>query len=198
MLTDELLIERLIDGDTTSLDELYSRYAKKLYLFISCSMRNRNPEDVVHEVFLKVTESSHQFNPKKASFKTWIFKIARNRCIDILRREKKVRFVSFEQNLGHGENQENITLKDTFATENPQIDESLIHESMIQAVNDCIGELQKEEEREALVMYYIIGKVYREIGEIFGKSISMVKKHITAASAKVKLCLERKGIDSFS
>jgi len=38
MLTDEQLIERLIEGDTTSLDELYSRYAKKLYVFIGYSM----------------------------------------------------------------------------------------------------------------------------------------------------------------
>lgn len=198
MFTDEQLIERLIEGDSTSLDELYKRYAKKLYVFIEYSMRNRNPEDVVHEVFLKVIESARQFNPKKASFQTWIFRITRNHCIDLLRREQRIKFMSLEQKIGQKDSEKEILLKDTLAMDNSQMDFSLINESITQAVSGCIAELRKEEEREALVLYYMVGKVYREIGEIFGKSISMVKKHISAASEKVKRCLERKGMDSFS
>ena len=68
---------------------------------------------------------------------------------------------------------------------------------IIEAVHDCIGELKNEEEKQAVVLYYVTGKVYREIGEIFGKSISMVKKRIMSGQMKIKRCLERKGIDSF-
>ena len=43
-------------------------------------------------------------------------------------------------------------------------------------------------------MYYILGKNYEEISDVFGKSISAVRKYVLSAGEKVKNCLEAKGI----
>ncbi|MBC8231364.1 hypothetical protein H8E77_17570 [bacterium] len=48
------------------------------------------------------------------------------------------------------------------------------------------------------MLYYIDNKSYREIGRILGKSTSMARNRVKSAQEKVKQCLERKGIDSFS
>ncbi len=182
-MTDEDLMVRLQRGEISALEELYARYAKKLTIFIRHTLQNRHPEDIVQDVFTRVIEKAHQFTPRKAAFRTWLFALARNRCIDLLRREKKIQFQSIDQEMNHGESQSGKSSSDAL---------------IVQAVNDCIGELRKEEEREALILYYVSGKVYREIGEVVGKSISLVKKRIAAAKDKVKRCLERKGIDSFA
>jgi DNA-directed RNA polymerase specialized sigma24 family protein len=65
---DEQLIHRLREGKTSAIDEIYRRYAKKLYVLFRYTMHAANPEDLVHDVFLKVIESAHIFNPQKASF----------------------------------------------------------------------------------------------------------------------------------
>ncbi len=196
-LTDEQLMDQLKSGDTASIDELYRRYAKKLYAFCSSFISARNPEDLVHDVFMRVLEKFHRYNPKKASFRTWLFRIARNRCIDLLRHEKKIKILSLEQNAGHRSGEKALNLGDTLASDGQQTEKSFEDTSVIQAVHDCIKGLQNEEEKQAIVLYYILDKVYREIGEIFSKSITIVKRRIAAAEEKVKRCLEHKGFVSF-
>ncbi len=78
-----------------------------------------------------------------------------------------------------------------------QVEEALINASVIEAVRECIDELQNDQEKHAIVLYYMAEKVYREIGEILGKSTSMAKNRVRSAQDKVKRCLERKGVDSF-
>ena len=195
-LTDEHLMERLCQGQTDALDELYKRYAKKLYAFCYHSTRSKNPqdaEDVAQDVFVRVIKAAHTFNPHKASFRTWMFSIARNRCIDVSRRRGRFSFIP----LGKREDdEEGLALKDTLADESEDVERSVIRASMIEAVRDCIAQLDNEDEKQAIVLYYLGGKVYREIGVILGKSTSMARNRVKSAQEKVKRCLERKGIVS--
>ena len=87
--TDEQLLEQLDSGQTEALDELYRRYAAKLYLFCARVTSTSQAEDVVQDVFMRVIEASGQFDPATAPFRAWIFQIAHNRCIDLLRREQR-------------------------------------------------------------------------------------------------------------
>ncbi len=197
MSSDEQLVQSLISGDADALNELYARFAKKLYVFIAHSMKSRNPEDLVHDVFLKVIESAHTFNPEKATFRTWLFSIARNLCLDHIRRDQKIRHVPLDRNdlpLGHGPS---ASFKDRLADASQHVEVAHVQSRILMALDDCIARLEKDENRQCLILYYLTGKVYREIGEIFGKSISMIKKRITAAREKVRYCLHCKGFDSF-
>jgi RNA polymerase sigma-70 factor (ECF subfamily) len=193
MLTDEQLVEQLQKGKTRALDELYRRYARPLYAFCANITHSKDPEDVVHDVFMRVIEAVERFNPQKASFRTWLFRIARNRCIDIVRREKNVKIISLEKKTQPNNPGTGATLKDTLADDRENVEQALTRVSEIEAVRECISELRHEEEREAIVLYYITGKVYREIGEMLGKSTSMAKNYVNSAQEKVKRCLERKG-----
>ena len=184
-MTDEQLIRQIRKGNIKAIDELYARYAQKLYIFFRATMKTKHPKDLVHDTFLRVIDNANRFNPKKAALKTWLFRIARNLCIDHIRREQKMRLLQLEK---AGSEDGVSSLIDETDTE-----ESLIRASVFQAVRDCIGELKKFEHRQAIVLYYMLGKVYREISIISGKSISMVKKRIETAKKKVKECLERKG-----
>jgi RNA polymerase sigma-70 factor (ECF subfamily) len=192
-MTDEQLMDQLKDGDPDSIDELYRRYAKKLYVYFSRVMKVPNPEDLVHDIFIRVIEKAKQFNPKKASFRTWLFRIAQNHSINLYRRQKILKFSSLEQKIGQNSSSSGLHIKDTLEDKSQSADES----SLILAVRECIGELKKEIERQALVLYHIFGKNYKEISDVFKKSISAVRKCVVSAEAKVRHCLERKGIDAF-
>ncbi len=194
-MTDEELVGQISAGERAALDELYRRYARKLHVFFSRMMRAGNPEDLVHDVFVRVIEKSHQFDGRKASFQTWLFQIARNHTINIYRRGKVVRFISIDEPVGSGRGDgPGPALKDVLADPGPGPGES----PFVLAVRECLGELRADPERQALVLYHILGKNYREIGQILRKSISAVRRQVLAAGEKVRRCLERKGISSYA
>jgi len=196
MLTDEQLMERLRSGEKDAIDELYIRYARKLYAFCQNIAPSEDPEDLVHDVFMRVIAAAHKFSSKKASFRTWVFRIARNHCIDMVRRKRKIRLVPLE-NVTAQDDVERAASANTYVDDEVDVAALAIQASMIEAVRECIDQLENRQEKHAIVLYYMAEKVYREIGEMLGKSTSMAKRWVESAKEKVKRCLERKGIDSF-
>jgi RNA polymerase sigma-70 factor (ECF subfamily) len=198
-LTDEQLMERLQQGQTDALDELYSRYAKRLYAFCRNTIHSRNPqdaEDLVQDIFVRVIRAAHTFNPRRASFGTWVFRIARNRCIDVFRRQQRVQIVPIGQRAEQDGYEEEIAPEDEIADQGEGVESALVRASVVEAVRDCIDGLDNEEERQAILLYYLGGKVYREIGKVLGKSTSMARNRVESAQDKVRRCLEQKGISS--
>lgn len=80
-------------GDKQAFSELVTRHQDTVYRFL---MRlTRIPDaalDLTQDAFLRAYQSMHSWRPE-AQWKTWLFQIARNLAIDLLRREQHVRFV---------------------------------------------------------------------------------------------------------
>ena len=198
-LTDEQLMERLQQGQTDALDELYRRYAKKLYAFCYHTTRSgspQDPEDLVHDVFVRVIKAARTFDPKRASFRTWMFRIAHNRCIDVMRRKGRIRMIPIRTRAEQNGTEEEFAAEDAIVAQDESVEGRAIRSSVVEAVRDCIGELKNEDEKQAIVLYYLGGKVYREIGEILGKSTSMARNRVKSAQEQVRRCLERRGVTS--
>ena len=196
-LTDEQLIDRMQHGQRVAFDELYKRYTRKLYVYCLNSISSHHPkdaEDLVQDVFIRVIKSANTFDPSKACFRTWLYRIARNRCIDFTRRESR-RLIAF---FGRGNNpkspETDINPEDQIQASGDSVEETVIKASTLEAIRDCIQQLKNEDEKQAFLFYYLGGKVYREIAEILGKSLSTARNRVQAAQLKVKHCLERKGI----
>ena len=199
ILTDEQLMEQLQQGRTEALDELYRRYARRLYAFCANTMRSQtshDPEDLVQDVFVRIIKSAHTYNPDKASFRTWMFRIARNRCIDVIRRSQRFQFLSLGHQGNQDETESQVALEEILTDQSESVIGAVVRGSNNEAVRGCIDELENEEEKQAILLYYLGDQVYREIGEILGKSTSMARNHVNAARNKVRQCLERKGIDA--
>ncbi len=85
-LSDEQLMQEFVKGNKQAFDELYTRYYVKLLYFITQSMRGDNEEakDVLQDVFMKIMDNKNKYNPSK-KFATWVYTIANNQCINILK-----------------------------------------------------------------------------------------------------------------
>jgi RNA polymerase sigma factor (sigma-70 family) len=194
---DEQLMARLQQGHTDALDELYRRYARKLYVFCNNVVRIQgahDPEDLVQDVFVRVIKAAHTFDPQKASFRTWLFRIARNRCIDVARRAQILTFLSLRKTAAPDEDLA-LAAEDIIVDRKADVKEAMSRAAVAEAIRDCIQALENRDERQAIVLYYLEGKVYREIAEILGKSTSTAKNRVQAAQAKVKRCLEQKDVN---
>jgi len=89
MESDETLYRRVREGDMSAFDALYDRYQEQLFGFLLRTLRNRaDAEDVFHDAFLSALKST-EVRFETGSFRSWLFRIARNRCINRHRSEQR-------------------------------------------------------------------------------------------------------------
>lgn len=84
------LMTRIALGDRAAFAQLFSVYAPRVkgYL-LRLGLESAQAEEVAQEVMIAVWRKASTFDPRQASAATWIFRIARNRRIDVFRRAHK-------------------------------------------------------------------------------------------------------------
>src|SRR5215210_6092418 len=76
-----------VEASEQSLRALYREYGGELYGFaVNCLGDRGLAEEVVQDVFTRVWRHADSFDPDRASFRTWLYGIARNAVIDVKRR----------------------------------------------------------------------------------------------------------------
>ena len=99
-LADSALIELARDGSQPAFAELYTRYFDPVYDFLARMTRNRDEAaDITQDTFIKAMNALGGLQ-KGASFKSWIFTIARNTALNRLERAKRTRPLTFEDDEG--------------------------------------------------------------------------------------------------
>lgn len=76
--SDAHLVARVVEGDESALGELYGRHVDAIYRFILAQLRSReDAEDLTAETFARMIQGLAGFR-HEASFKNWLYQIARN------------------------------------------------------------------------------------------------------------------------
>ncbi|MGZ3629186.1 MAG: RNA polymerase sigma factor [Ktedonobacteraceae bacterium] len=89
---DGVLANKFLHGDEQAFESLYKRYRPALFKFIFNILRDYDLScDILQQVFLQLYISLPTLKTNKP-FKSWLFQVARNRCLDELRRKRVVRF----------------------------------------------------------------------------------------------------------
>jgi RNA polymerase sigma-70 factor, ECF subfamily len=85
---DEYWVERVREGDRAALEVLFRRYVDRVYGFAYGMLRSREEaEEVVSDTFLRVLRFAGELRARE-SFEAWLLRIARNACLDRLRRPR--------------------------------------------------------------------------------------------------------------
>ena len=88
-LRDEELVRQVAQGDEQALSELYDRYSRLVYATGVRLLGDAHlAEDLVQEVFIKVWQSAASFDPSRARFATWLYRVTCNRAVDLDRRRR--------------------------------------------------------------------------------------------------------------
>lgn len=86
---DETLIAAAAQGDEMAFGQLFRRYASRLLGFLVQLLGRRDvAEEVLQEVFLEAWRGAAKFDASRASFRSWIFLLARSRALDRIRSTK--------------------------------------------------------------------------------------------------------------
>jgi RNA polymerase sigma-70 factor (ECF subfamily) len=131
-------------------------------------------EDLLMDVVLKAYENFAKFDPRKASFKTWIFTLAHNHLVNFWRDNQKKTTTSLEDM-----EEEGITAAITDFKNNAEND---IESEKIQKILS----LMKDSEREMITLRYLEDLDYKEIAKITNKKEGAVRTCLSRAMENFK------------
>lgn len=187
--SDEEIVTIINRGDETGFKILIERYVSSLYNFVARIANRNDAPDIVQETFIKVWKNLHHFDGTKASFKTWIFTIARNTATDYLRKKKSLLFSDMETSTSQeGKNSENSFLENI-------PDDKLLPDEQLQKIEDKeflnkLLEKLSAPSREILVLHYQEEMTFDEIGKILWKPLNTVKSTHRRAILELRKYLE--------
>ncbi len=190
---DAQLMERFKSGDAAAFGDLVQRHRKAVFHFCLRMLRERTAaEDAMQEVFLRVVRGAKKWE-HQAKFSTWLYTIARNHCIDAIRKASYRKTASLDQSLNQGEEQ-GPTLGDRVADEDAiSPDRGAASIRLRGALADAIASLSQEQ-REVFVMRQYSGMPFKEIAEIVGVSENTVKSRMRYALEHMRGKLKKAGV----
>ena len=149
-------IARARAGDAEAWGELYNDYAPAIFRFCRRALPTReDAEDATMEIFANLQKKLAQYDVTR-SFTAWLYRVAANHCLDLLRRRK----------IRQGKETEDV---ETLPLEHPdpnQLDR-LIEERTSQEVRRALDKLGTRA-RMALVLRYYADMTYDEIADALG------------------------------
>ena len=171
---DAALMLRVKRGDCAAFAELVDKYKQPVMNFIFRSLRDEiEAEDLAQNVFLQAWKSRGRYK-QTAKFSTWLFTIARNLCLNEIRRRSRHPAESIEEAHAEHEDLPRQQYEDKSQIAPP---EKLLHGELAQKIEEALAELP-ENQRTAILLCRQDELSYEEIAEILDCSLSATKSLI--------------------
>jgi RNA polymerase sigma-70 factor (ECF subfamily) len=171
---DAALMLRVKRGDRAAFATLVEKYKQPVMNFIFRSLRDETEaEDLSQNVFLQVYKSRDRYQ-RTAKFSTWLFTIARNLCLNEIRRRSRHPADSLEESHAEHEDQPQRQYEDRKVT---LPTESILHGELAGKIQEALAGLP-ENQRTAILLCQQDELSYEEIAEILDCSLSATKSLI--------------------
>ena len=176
------LMLRVKRGDMAAFEELVEKYKQPVMNLVYRTLRDATEsEDLAQHVFLQVFKSAHRYEVS-AKFSTWIFTIARNLCLNEIRRRSRHPAESLDAASAENEGQPLRQFEDTRTFLPP---DAVLHGELEEKIGEALAALP-EKQRTALVLCRQEELSYEEIAEVLGCSLSATKSLIHRARETLK------------
>ncbi len=179
-MDEKALVESVLNGDYEAFEEIVDKYKNKLYSFlVKMTLSKQDAEEILQEVFIRVYNNLDKYDDRWM-FSTWIYRIAVNSCRSFIKKRKRHTTVPIHNELGHSENDGAGNPEETFEAAERR-----------QEIIFLIRELN-EKQRIPLILKYVKGFSYFEIGRIMGISEGAAKMKVSRARENIlKRYIER-------
>ena len=177
-MEDKDLILAYFNGDQEAFKKIVEKYTPPLYNFLR-RLTGEEASDLVQETFIKAWKNLKKFNPEKASFKTWIFTIAKNSSTDFFRKKKSLNFSDLNTN------------EDDVAFEETIVDEDILPDEAMQKLQDAdflskILDTLSLQAKTVLTLHLQEEMTFEEIGKLLKKPLNTVKSQYRRALIELR------------
>ena len=184
-MNEESLIHQAQQGDIVAFNRLVLQYQEMVFNVAYRIMGDPAvAEDVAQETFITAYQSLRTF--RGGSFKSWLIRVATNRCYDELRRRKRRPQTSLDEIMD--ENESFAFLRSP--GEGPEAHQQRVELALV--IERCLKELP-DDQRIVTVLGDVEGYDYQEIATITRVSLGTVKSRLSRARAKLRDCLQHLG-----
>ena len=181
-ISDKDLIEQYKrSGNLEILGDLYQRYMDLVYgVCLKYLKDTENAKDSTLAIFeeLVIKLQKHEVD----NFKSWLYQVAKNHCLMLLRSEKKFAKANVDVTLVQNE-------------ENLHLDGELEKEQNFRQLSFCLEQLNQEQ-RRVLELFYLEKKCYKEIVENTNIEWNQVRSYIQNGRRNLKICMEKQKLQS--
>lgn len=182
LLADEVLAERLSNGDVSALEQLYERHSRAVFsLSLKLLSEREAAEEIVQETFLKLWQRPDAYSPSRGRLIAWLLGVAHHRAIDRLRRRR------LEQRYGASQQ----ALEPIVSDRDPVDD--VLQSLSGEAVGRALRELPTAQ-RVAVELAYLRGMTQVEIANALGEPLGTIKTRLRLAMQKLRGSLELAGL----
>jgi RNA polymerase sigma-70 factor (ECF subfamily) len=183
---DSVLMLRVKRGDRSAFAALVEKYKQPVFNLIFRTIADpTEAEDLAQSVFLQVYRAADRYRVS-AKFSTWLFTIARNLCLNEIRRRARHPVDSLDAVRADHEDEPLRQFEDVRGL--TAADEALQGE-LARKIEEAITELP-EAQRTALLLYREEELSYEDICQVLGCSLSATKSLIHRARATLKAKLK--------
>lgn len=183
VMTDGVLVGRVLAGDKQQFAALVERYQKDIYnLAYRSADDGQEAQDMAQETFLRAYRSLAQWDPER-SFRAWLYAIAVNVVRDRARRvARRPRTVSFAKS-----DLAEATESAGPAREPPgsSIEDVIIRRERDEAIQKAVADLDLDY-RLPVILFYMRGVAQQEIAEIMGVPVTVVKNRLYRARRRLR------------
>ncbi|WCJ60351.1 sigma-70 family RNA polymerase sigma factor [Fontisphaera persica] len=183
---DSELMLRVRQGDRQAFAALVDRHKQALVNYIARTIQDpTEAEDLAQHVFVQVFKAAHRYRPQ-ARFAPWLYSIARNACLNELRRRSRHPTTSLEDLHAGEEESAPRPLPDP---QTPPPSHQILRAELEAKVAEALRDLP-ENQRTAILLYQQQQMSYEEIAEVMGCSLVAVKSLIFRGRETLKLRLK--------
>ena len=180
-VSDETLIGRIANADETALGEFYDRYHRLIFGIVLNAIGDKEAaKEITQDVFLSVWKKAQTYRVERGKASTWLTRMARNRAIDVFRRESvRHKLVT----AAWADNNPGVMVSD----ETPEAIASL--ENQKQRIRSAVASLP-DTQKDAIALAYFQGYSQSHIAKLLDQPLGTVKARIRTGMKKLRDLLE--------
>lgn len=170
------LLTRLVLKDRSAFNQLYDATSAKLFgVCLRIVGERSTAEDAMQEIYVKIWNKADRFRPGDASPMSWIFAIARNHCIDIIRARRNT--------------DKPIEVVLDLAEKSPGPEAMAVNSSEGRRIEKCLSELENKK-AAAVKAAYVEGYSYVELADFFEVPLNTMRTWLRRSLIALRKCLE--------
>ena len=179
---DDTLIRLIVQHRSEALGVLYDRYARLVYsVSYQATSHAELAEEVTQDTFLRVWQSAASYDPRQGRLIPWITRIARNRAIDLYRRQQA-------RTEGHSEYFEEMPNFD-LSDDDQDVEAGVEASQQRRMIRAALRQLP-DEQRSVLALAYFRGLTHEQIANHLNEPLGTVKTRLRLGMQKLRRSLQ--------
>ncbi|MCF7927102.1 MAG: RNA polymerase sigma factor [Candidatus Izimaplasma sp.] len=172
---DNKIIAHILDGKKDHFSVLMDKYHNEIFKYVYNLVYDyETTEDLLQEIFFKVFKNIDKFDSEKASFRTWLYRIANYHTMNYFNSKKYKH-----------QTKESAYIKDTFES-GDNVEEAAIKEERISQIVKQIRTLLKPKHQKIMFLHFFSGLTVKEISETTGIPDKTIYKAVKSSIKKIK------------